>query len=354
MRKEEEKMNNRIAFFDAKPYDKRFFDEAKKKYGYDIVYFADKLNSHTADLTRGFDTVCVFVNDKIDAGIVKSLKENGVKLIALRCSGYNNVDLKAVYGEIHTVRVPAYSPHAVAEHALALLLCLNRKIHKAYNRVREGNFSIDGFIGFDLNGKTVGVIGTGAIGRCFVSAMKGLGMEVIAYDPSPDRDYAEKEGLRYVELEEIWKRADVISLHCPLVPDTYHLVGEKAIACMKPGVVIINTGRGALVDAKALIDGLKNGQIGGAGLDVYEEESEYFFEDLSSTVIGDDVLARLLTFPNVLITSHQGFFTAEALKNIAETTLKNVEDFIEDKYLENEICYRCDKPCRKKQGKRCF
>lgn len=347
-------MTNRIAFFDAKPYDRRFFDDGKKKYGYEIVYFADKLNPHTVNLTKGFDIVCIFVNDKVDEGIVKALKANGVKLIALRCSGYNNVDLNAVYGAIHVVRVPAYSPHAVAEHALALLLSLNRKTHKAYNRVREGNFSIDGFIGFDLYGKTVGVIGTGAIGKCFASAMKGLGMKVIAYDLSPDKDYAEKEGVNYVELDDIWRKSDVISLHCPLVPDTYHLVGEKAIARMKPGAIIINTGRGALVDAKALIAGLKNGQLGGAGLDVYEEESGYFFEDFSSTVIGDDVLARLLTFPNVLITSHQGFFTAEALKNIAETTLKNVEDFIEEKYLENEICYRCDKPCRKKQGKRCF
>jgi D-lactate dehydrogenase len=347
-------MPKKIAFFDTKPYDRIFFDQANKEHGNNIAYFADKLNEHTVGLTAGSDVVCIFVNDKIDAETVRTLKDNGIQLIALRCAGYNNVDLEAVYGNIHVVRVPAYSPHAVSEHALALLLSLNRKTHKAYNRVREGNFSIDGFLGFDLNGKTAGIVGTGQIGRCLVSALKGLGMDVLAYDVSPDEAYAKKEGLRYVGLDEIWAKSDVISLHCPLTPETRHLINEEAIKKMKKGVILINTGRGALVDAKALVEGLKKGVIGGAGLDVYEEESDYFFEDYSSTIISDDVLARLLTFPNVLITSHQGFFTREAMTNIAETTLGNIEDFFGGGYLKNEICYRCDKPCRKKQQKRCF
>jgi D-lactate dehydrogenase len=353
-KKSETRKPRKIAFFDTKPYDKRSFDEVNEKYGYDIVYYHDKLSKHTADLTKGADSVCIFVNDAIDKEMVGSLLGNNVKLVALRCAGYNNVDLKAVLGKIHVVRVPAYSPNAVAEHTAALLLSLNRKTHKAYNRVREGNFSIDGFLGFDLYGKTAGVIGTGQIGRCFISILKGFGMKVLAYDPVPDEKYAKKENISYVTREEIYKKADVISLHCPLIPKTYHLINDEAIGLMKKGVVMLNTGRGGLIDTKALIAGLKKGIIGAAGLDVYEEESEYFFEDYSSTIIKDDVLARLLTFPNVLVTSHQGFFTKEALHNIASTTLDNVKEFFSGGYLKNEICYRCNKPCRKKQGKRCF
>jgi D-lactate dehydrogenase len=344
----------KIIFFDSKPYDRVSFDEVNKEHGYDIVYCGDRLNRHTVKLAKGADVVCLFVNDTVDKEIVGSLLESGVGLIALRCAGYNNIDLEAVYGKMHVVRVPAYSPNAVAEHAAALLLSLNRKTHKAYNRVREGNFSIDGFLGFDLSGKTAGVIGTGQIGRCFVSILNGFGMKVLAYDPVPDEAYAKKEKISYVSREEIYKRSDVISLHCPLVPETYHLINGEAIGLMKKGVVILNTGRGGLIDTQALIDGLKKGMIGAAGLDVYEEESEYFFEDYSSTIIKDDVLARLLTFPNVLVTSHQGFFTKEALRNIATTTLDNVKEFFEGGYLKNEICYRCDKPCRKKRGEKCF
>jgi D-lactate dehydrogenase len=347
-------MGKKIAFFDTKPYDRKSFDQTKDGYDYDITYFQDKLNEDTVGLTKGFNVVCVFVNDRINKTTVKALIENKVDLIALRCAGYNNVELQAAYEHIHVVRVPAYSPYAVAEHAAALMLSLNRKIHKAYNRVREGNFSIDGLLGMDLHGKTAGVIGTGKIGRCFVSIVKGLGMKTLVYDPFPDVEYADKEGVEYAGLEEIYKNADVISLHCPLNPDTRHLIGEGSIKHVKDGVMIINTGRGALVDAKALIKGLKAGKIGGAGLDVYEEESEYFFEDHSATVISDDVLARLLTFPNVLVTSHQGFFTKEALSNISVTTFENIKEYFDNGYLKNEICYRCDKKCRKKEGKRCF
>jgi len=286
--------------------------------------------------------------------MVETLKKNGVKLIALRCAGYNNVDLKSVYGAIPVVRVPAYSPCAVAEHAAALMLCLNRKVHKAYYRVREGNFSINGLLGFNLFGKTAGVVGTGQIGRCFISILKGFGMKVLAYDPKPDKEYAKNAGIKYAGLEELYKSADVISLHCPLNKDTHHIVDKAAIKIMKKGVTLLNTGRGALVDSKALIEGLKLGKIAAAGLDVYEEESEYFFEDFSSRVITDDVLARLLTFPNVIVTSHQGFFTKEALSNIAVTTFENIKEFFAGGYLKNEICYRCGKTCNKAKKKRCF
>ena len=350
----ENKKKIKIAFFDTKPYDKKSFEEVNKDYNYSITFFQDKLNENTVSLVKGFNVVCAFVNDKINKTTIKALIENKVDLITLRCAGYNNVELKAAYGNIHVVRVPAYSPYAVAEHATALMLSLNRKIHKAYNRIREGNFSIDGLMGVDLHGKTAGVIGTGKIGRCFVSIVKGLGMKVLVYDPFPDKEYADKEGVEYVELEEIYKRSDIISLHCPLNPDTKHLIGDETMKLLKDGVMIINTSRGALVDAKALINGLKSGKIGGACLDVYEEESEYFFEDHSSTIISDDVLARLLTFPNVLVTSHQGFFTKEALHNIAVTTFDNIKEYFNDGYLKNEICYRCGKKCRKKDEKRCF
>jgi D-lactate dehydrogenase len=344
----------KISFFDTKPYDRDFFDKVNKDFGYEITYFSDKLNENTVRLTRGSNVVCIFVNDKVDEKMVNALKENGVELIALRCAGYNNVDLGSVFGSIHVVRVPAYSPHAVAEHAAALLLGLNRKIYKAYLRVREGNFSINGLLGKDLYGKKAGIIGTGKIGKCMVDILKGFGMQVSVHDPYPDEEFARERKIKYVGLDEIFGQSDVISLHCPLTPETNHIIDAESISRMKDGVILINTGRGALVNTKDLIDALKNEKIGAAGLDVYEEEGDYFFEDLSFSVISDDVLARLLTFPNVLVTSHQGFFTREALNNIADTTLNNIKEFKEGGYLKNEIYYKCGEKCKKEKKKRCF
>ena len=347
-------MNKKIALFDAKPYDKKSFVEINKDFGFDISYFNAHLNPQTVGLTAGFDAVCAFVNDIINKEVINHLVECGVRIIGLRCAGYNNVDFKTAYGKIYVVRVPDYSPYAVAEHAIALMLSLNRKIHKAYYRTRDGNFSINGLLGFDMYGKTAGVLGTGKIGKCLIPILKGFGMQVLAFDPYPNEKYAKEAGITYVTLEEIYKHSDIISLHCPLTKDTEHMIDEKAINQMKKGIMIINTGRGKLIDTQALINGLKSGAVGAAGLDVYEEESEYFFEDKSTEMITDDVLARLLTFPNVLVTSHQAFFTQEALHNIAETTLNNFKEFFDGGYLKNEVCYRCDKPCLKKQGKRCF
>jgi D-lactate dehydrogenase len=275
-----------------------------------------------------------------------------VKLLALRCAGYNNVDFKSAYEKIHVVRVPDYSPAAVAEHAAALLLTLNRKTHRAYSRTRENNFNINGLIGMDLTGKVAGVIGTGKIGRVFAGICKGFGMEVLAYDPYP----AEGLDVKYVGLDELLRGSDVVSLHCPLIPETRHIINADSLKKMKNHAIIINTSRGALIDTSELINALKNREIGGAGLDVYEEESEYFFEDLSDTIIEDDELSRLLTFPNVILTSHQAFFTEEAMQEIAQTTLENIKAFKEDAPLENEICYKCDGPCSKKESKkgRCF
>lgn len=347
-------MAAKIAFFDAKPYDRNSFNEISNNYDFDITYFDARLNVQTCDLTKGFAGVCVFVNDDINDKVIAQLAENGVKVIGLRCAGYNNVDFKAAYERIHVVRVPAYSPYAVAEHAVALMMTLNRKTHKAYLRVREGNFSINGLLGFDMFGKTAGIIGTGKIARCLIAILKGFGMHVLAYDPFPDLEYANAIGIRCVDLAELYANADVISLHCPLTSETTHMINAQAIAQMKPGTMIINTGRGRLIDTVALIEGLKSGKIGSAGLDVYEEESEYFFEDRSNELIADDVLARLLTFPNVLVTSHQAFFTGEALRNIADTTMANFTEFFSGGYLANEICYKCNKACRKKAGERCF
>jgi D-lactate dehydrogenase len=344
----------RIAFFDTKPYDQKSFDEVNGSFGFHITYYPVHLNEDTATLTKGFDVVCAFVNDAINKAVISKLKENGIQLVALRCAGYNNVDLKEAYGRLPVVRVPAYSPHAVAEHAVALMMALNRKTHRAYDRVRDGNFSINGLLGFDMHGKRAGIIGLGKIGKCLVSILNGFGMEVMVYDKVRDEAFAKENNIRYVDPDTLYAQSDVISLNCPLTPETNHMVNEVSIAKMKKGVMIINTGRGKLIDTKALIDGLKTGQVGSAGLDVYEEESEYFFEDFSASVISDDVLARLLTFPNVLITSHQAFFTKEALFNIAHTTLKNVEEFFKGGYLENEICYRCEKECRKAKKMRCF
>jgi D-lactate dehydrogenase len=347
-------MSPKIAFFDAKPYDRKSFDQANKEFGFDITYFDAHLNAQTAGLSGNFDGICIFVNDSIDATVINRLVKHGVQIIGLRCAGYNNIDFKTAYGKIHVVRVPAYSPYAVAEHAAALILSLNRKTYKAYHRIRDGNFSINGLLGFDLYGKTAGVVGTGNIGKCLISILKGFGMDILAFDPYPDETYAEETGITYASLETIYKEANIISLHCPLSKETEHMINAESIEKMRTGVMLINTSRGKLVDTHALIDGLKSGRIGSAGLDVYEEESEYFFEDKSLELITDDMLARLLTFPNVLMTSHQAFFTAEALHNIALTTLNNFKDFFEGGHLKNEICYQCDTQCLKEKNQRCF
>jgi len=344
----------KILFFDTKTYDREFFDRANQAYGFEIRYFGGHLNPDTVSFSSGYGAVCAFVNDVLDRTVIERLSENGVRLVALRSAGYNHVDLKAAYEKIHIVRVPGYSPQAVAEHAMALILSLNRKTHRAYYRTRDGNFSIHGLLGFDLHGKTAGIIGTGKIARSLIRILNGFGMKVLAYDKFPDTAYAREHGFQYTDLEKLYAQSDIISLHCPLTPETRHLIDKKSISQMKEGVMLINTGRGGLVDTRDLIAGLKKGRVGSAGLDVYEEEGEYFFEDFSVSGISDDVLARLLTFPNVLITSHQGFFTREALTNIAKTTLENIREFYRGGFLKNEICYRCDRGCPKREGRRCF
>lgn len=343
----------KVAFFDTKPYDRTWFDALGKNY--EITYFEEKLNHHTAKFTDGFDAVCAFVNDRVNALAIERLYNNGVQLIAMRCAGYSNVDVKAAFQKLHIVRVPAYSPHAVAEHTMGLLLTLNRRLHKAYNRTREFNFSIVGLTGTDLYGKTVGVIGTGKIGRTFIDICRGFGMRVLAYDKFPAKD----SGLDYVELDTLLRESDVISLHCPLMPDTRHILNRDAFSKMKKGVFILNTSRGALIDSEALLDALNSRTVGGAGLDVYEEEANLFYEDRSDTIIHDDTLALLVSRPNVILTAHQAFLTEEALHNIAEETIKNLDAFFSGAPLENEICYLCDRDkaghdCRKTRRERCF
>jgi D-lactate dehydrogenase len=325
----------RIAVFSTKPYDEEYLSWANDRH--DLVFLETRLTPRTAALAVGADAVCAFVNDRLDAEVLRILAAGGTELIALRSAGFNHVDL-AVAGElgIPVVRVPAYSPHAVAEHTSALILGLNRKICRASNRVREGNFALNGLLGFDLNGRTVGVIGTGKIGHILVRIMRGFGCEVLAYDPHPN-DEVRDLGAVYVDFDELLRRSDIVSLHCPLTPATYHLIDPDAVDQMKPGAMLINTSRGALVDTVAVIGGLKSGHLGALGLDVYEEEEELFFEDLSDRVISDDVFARLLTFPNVLITGHQAFFTEEALEHIARTTVDNVTAYEDGEPLENEI-----------------
>jgi len=330
----------KIAFFDSKPYDIECFTRANENFGYTIKFFKERLNSDTAVLSRGYDALCAFVNDEIDKATVEILKESGIRMIALRCAGYNNVDLKAVFEQIHIARVPAYSPYAVAEHAMALILTLNRKTHRAYYRTRDNNFTINGLMGIDLHGKNAGVIGTGKIGRIMAGILKGFGMRILAYDAFPNKAFEETGGCQYAALETLYRESDVITLHCPLLPDTRHMINRESIGKMKNGVMIINTSRGQLIDTRALIKGLKSKKIGSAGLDVYEEESEYFFEDHSDSGVDDDMLARLLTFNSVLVTSHQAFFTREALKNIADTTMGNITEFFEGKQMTNEICYK--------------
>lgn len=331
----------KIAFFDAKKYDIASFNEANKEFGYTIKYFSERLSADTVIMASGYDVVCAFVNDDISAEVLEILEKQNVELIAMRCSGYNNIDMKSALNKLHVTRVPAYSPYAVAEHALALVMSLNRKTHKAYNRTRESNFSINGLLGFDLNGKKAGVIGTGKIGQIFIKIVKGLGMDVVAYDPYPNESIAKALGFSYVDIKELHRISDLISLHCPLTDETFHLINKDAISLMKKNVMLINTSRGGLVDTRALVDSLKEGKIGYVGLDVYEEEEGFFFEDHSDSIITDDILARLQTFSNVLITSHQAFFTKEALHNISYTTLSNIKEFQSGNELTNEICYHC-------------
>ena len=341
----------KIAFYDTKPYDEEFFTKANENFDFEIKFLESKLNEDTAQLAHGCEGVCAFVNDTIDAPTVDRLYDIGVKVIAMRCSGYNNIDFKRCFNKIHVLRVPAYSPYAVAEHAIGMILMLNRKLHKAYIRTRDFNFSLNGLLGFDLKGKTVGVVGTGKIGQVFANICAGFGMRTIGYDLYP----AKESVIEYTDLDTIYKEADIISLHCPLTDETRHMINKNSIEKMKDGVMIINTSRGMLIDSDALLDGLKEKKIGAAGLDVYEEESDLFFEDYSDKIILDDVLSRLLSMPNVLVTSHQAFFTGEALSNIANTTLNNLKEFFNGGDLTNEICYNCIKKgkCEKKNG-RCF
>ena len=330
-------MAYKIAFFGAKPYDIASFDKVNEKYNYDIRYYTGHLNPNNVVLTQDTDAVCIFVNDTADAAVIDAMVDNGVKLLALRCAGFNNVDLKAAKGKLPVVRVPAYSPYAVAEYSLALMLSLNRKIHRAYWRTRDGNFSLNGLMGFDMHGKTIGIIGTGKIARILIRLLKGFGMRILAYDLYPDMKFAGEEGISYVSLDELYRESDIISLHCPLTDQTKYMIDKDSIDKMKEGVMIINTGRGQLINTNDLIEGLKEKKIAAAGLDVYEEEGEYFYEDKSDKIIDDDVLARLLSFNNVIVTSHQAFFTKEALHNIAETTLQNIEDFRCHRPLVNEV-----------------
>lgn len=330
-------MAYKIAFFGAKPYDIASFDKVNEKYNYDIRYYKGHLNPNNVVLTQDTDVVCIFVNDTADAAVIDAMVDNGVKLLALRCAGFNNVDLKAAKGKLPVVRVPAYSPYAVAEYSLALMLSLNRKIHRAYWRTRDGNFSLNGLMGFDMHGKTIGIIGTGKIARILIRLLKGFGMRILAYDLYPDMKFAGEEGISYVSLDELYRESDIISLHCPLTDQTKYMIDKDSIDKMKEGVMIINTGRGRLINTNDLIEGLKEKKIAAAGLDVYEEEGEYFYEDKSDKIIDDDVLARLLSFNNVIVTSHQAFFTKEALHNIAETTLQNIEDFRCHRPLVNEV-----------------
>lgn len=317
----------KIAVFSTKSYDKEFLERANLRREHDFTFFEPRLSPETARLAEGFPAVCVFVNDRLDRDVLAQLANFGTKLAALRCAGFNNVDLNSAqeFG-ITIVRVPAYSPEAVAEHTVGLMLSLNRKIHRAFARVREGNFALEGLLGFDMCGKTIGIVGTGQIGCAVAGILKGFRCEILGSDPYPNSE-CEQIGVKYVTLEELAALSDIITLHCPLTPATHHLINADLLRLTKKGVMLINTGRGALIDTRAVIQGLKTETIGYLGLDVYEEESELFFEDLSETIIQDDVFARLLTFPNVIITGHQGFFTKEALQSIAETTLSNISAF---------------------------
>ena len=333
----------KIAFFDTKPYDRQAFQALAGQYpDLALRFWEERLTPATARLAEGYPAVCAFVNDDLGAKTLGILAKGGTRLLAMRCAGFNNVDLRVACGKMQVVRVPGYSPHAVAEFTLALLLCVNRRLHRAYTRVREGNFSLDGLQGMVLHGKTVGIVGTGRIGEAFARLRRGFCVRLLLSAPSPNPRVAQETQGQYVPLETLLRESDVVSLHCPLTPENTHLVNRDTLALMKDGVILLNTSRGKLVHAQALVQALKSGKVGAAGLDVYEEEAGYFFEDRSSRIIRDDVLARLLTFPNVLLTSHQAFLTHEALENIARTTLENLQEFREGKPLSNSICRECE------------
>jgi len=323
----------RICFYDTKSYDREYFDKFIDDYDFEVDYYETKLTPRTAVLARDHDAVVAFVNDNLSKNTIDRLYDNGIRVVAMRCAGYNNIDLEAAKDKIKIVRVPDYSPYAVAEHAISLVLSLNRKIHRAYIRTRDFNFSLNSFVGFDMKGKTVGVIGTGKIGRIFINICKGFGMKICAYDPYPIDD----PDIQYMSLEELCKVSDIISLHCPLTKGTHYIINEKTISLMKKSAIIVNTSRGALIDSDALLDALLNEKISGACLDVYEEETDFFYEDMSNEIPKDDTLARLIYMPNVIVTSHQAFLTHEALTNIAETTCDNLRDFFDGKELKNEV-----------------
>lgn len=343
----------KIAFFDTKSYDIPAFEKYGQERGIEFKFFEPHLNADTAHLAKGYDGVCSFVNDVINKDVIDVLFSYGIRLIALRCAGFNNVDTKAAFGKIHVYRVPAYSPYAVAEHAMALLLTSNRRIHKAYIRTRDYNFSLNELMGVDLHDKYIGVIGTGKIGKAFINICLGFGMHVLAYDKYPDPNL---QNVEYVSIDELFKRSDFISLHCPLTEENRHLINENSIKLMKKGVGIINTSRGGLIDADSLLKGIKDRKIGFACLDVYEEESDLFYEDKSGHILDNDTLRSLISMPNVIITSHQAFLTKEALNNIADTTTNNILDFFANKTNDNEICYHCQNinSCQKKRKGKCF
>ena len=343
----------KIAFYDTKEYDIPSFEEYGKQRNIEFKFFENKLDEDTVALAKGFDGVCVFVNDKVNKKVIDTLYEYGIKIIVLRCAGFNNVDVKAAFGKIHVYRVPAYSPYAVAEHAMSMLLTMNRRIHKAYIRTRDYNFSLNNLTGVDLYEKTMGVIGTGKIGQILINICKGFGMHIVAYDkfPNPNLD------VEYVELNELFKRSDFISLHCPLTDENTHMINKESMSLMKKGVGIINTSRGGLINADDLLDQIKARKIGFACLDVYEEESNIFFQNKSGHILDDDTLRNLISMPNVLITSHQAFLTEEALNNIADTTTQNIVNFFNgDSFSNNEVCYQCANinNCKKKRKEKCF
>lgn len=328
----------KIAFFSTKPYDRTYFDRYNADFGHEITYFETRLVRETVRLAEGFEAICVFVNDRVDASVLIALAAQGTRLVALRCAGFNNVDINsAAELGVTVVRVPAYSPYAVAEHTVGLILALNRRIYWAHSRVREGNFSLDGLLGFDMRNRTVGLIGTGKIGECVAGILSGFGCRLIAYDRSENPVCRDKLGVKYVELDELFRTSDIVTLHCPLFKETFHLIDNEAIAKMKKGVMIINTSRGALIDARAAIEGLKSEKIGYLGIDVYEEEEELFFEDKTFEIRTDDVFARLTTFPNVVITGHQAYFTREAISAIAQTTLENITAYENGGELKNAV-----------------
>ncbi len=333
----------KIAFFSTQPYDQQFFENAKGNHHFE--YFESRLRPQTVNLTNGFDGVCVFVNDRINSDTLRLLSEAEVRLVALRCAGFNNVDLRAAKeNNIRIMRVPAYSPEAVAEHALALIMTQARKTHKAYNRVRDGNFSLVRLTGFNIYKKTVGVIGTGQIGKAFCNIMTGMGANVVAYDKFPS-DEMKKKGVIYKSLNEVFSESDILSLHCPLTPETHHIINKESLSMMKKGAMLVNTSRGKLVDTLAVIEALKEETLGSLAIDVYEEEEKLFFRDLSEQIIRDDQISRLMIFPNVLITAHQGFFTKESLEQIANTTIKNIEDYLAKKPSDNEVSCELIKDC---------